>query len=131
MGSLRTFVCGLCLTLLAPALPVCAETDPLPLFATCTGRLSALVEHQWLMQDPASDATERLRDQMADLLASVTAPVAAAHAMDLRLQAKAAEAALLSLATFSTEPAFAGQARQRAIALTDACTALLLSQART
>ena len=133
MGSLRRLAVGLCLILLAPAPPICAQTlptaNPLRLFATCTGRLSAVMEFHWLMQDKAADATEGLRDQMTELLAAVPQGDAVT-AMDPRLQAKVAETALLSEAAFGQDLTRAGYARIRAQALAGECTALLLAQAR-
>ena len=130
MGSLRTLIAGLILIHLVQALPLCAQTPgfqtPLRLFATCTGRLSALMEYQWLVQDPQSDLTEARRDQMADLLEAALSKGEEATAMDLRLQAKVAEAQLLHRALFGSpdQAAWAWSLAQRQVA---DCTALLLS----
>jgi hypothetical protein len=70
------------------------------MFATCTGRLSALMEHQWLMQDRGADRTEAMRDAMAGLLGAVVTPDTEVRAMSLRIEAKVAEAALLGTASF-------------------------------
>ncbi len=69
MGGLQKhlFSLTLSLILLCQALVASAQTnpsDPLYLFATCTGRLSAMVEHQWLLSDPGSDETATLRADM-------------------------------------------------------------------
>lgn len=129
MGKMLISCLGLSLTLLAPEGPVCAQTlpDPNParLFATCTGRLSALMEFQWLIGDPASEATEHLRDQMADLLAAAEVPGSEVASMDLRLQAKVAEAELLAAAHFTRKTPWAAARAESQIAR---CTALLLSQ---
>lgn len=129
MGKMLISFLGLSLTYLAPEGSSSAQTlpntDPTRLFATCTGRLSALMEYQWLIQDPASDATERLRDQMADLLTATLTPDTAVHAMDLRLQAKVAEADLLAVAHFGRKNLWAEARARHQIA---DCTALLLSQ---
>lgn len=102
MGALQNSILGLCLAISAPAGPLCAQslppTDPMRLFATCTGRLSALMEYQWLVQDPGAEETEVLRDAMAEVLAAAIPQTAASRAMDLRLQAKVAEAQVLQLA---------------------------------
>lgn len=84
------------------------------------------MEYQWLVQDPQSDATEKRRDQMADLLAAAMPAGAEIRAMDLRLQAKVAEAQLLELARFGQRDraAWAWAQAQRQLA---GCTALLLS----
>ncbi len=127
MGSLHKTVSVLCWALSAPALPLVAQTlphtEPLHLFATCTGRLSALLEYQWLVLDPDADATEARRDAMAELLAAAMPPEGASRAMDLRLQAKAAEAQLLQQA-LGRNGAWALALAKRQVAN---CTALLLS----
>lgn len=84
------------------------------------------MEYQWLVQDPHSGPTEVLRDQMADLLAAALSVGDEVRAMDLRLQAKAAEAELLQQAPFGRKDraAWAAAQAQRQLA---SCTALLLS----
>ena len=131
MGSLRKLVYSLTVSLItlvqAPAL--CAQTPDkvMPLFATCTGRLSAVLEFQWLMQDPGADRTQSQRDAMADLLAAVTPPALRVRAMQLRIEAKVAAADVLARGRFAQNPGVAGRARARATELLAACTALLLS----
>ncbi|MEY4984865.1 MAG: hypothetical protein RIR62_3131 [Pseudomonadota bacterium] len=131
MSGLKTYVCApLCLALLAPALPdfappALAQTTPdAEYFATCTGRLSALMEHQFLTDGPASDATRDRRDAMAEILDALAPPDQTARLMALRVDAKAAHRALLEQARFGPDPdrRAAGQA-DRLIA---ACTGLLL-----
>jgi hypothetical protein len=138
MGNLRTLVLGFFLSLSASVPPLCAQTvrpddaqafaqsNPVSLFATCTGRLSALMEFQWLVQDPQSGPTEALRDQMADLLAAALPDGEEVRAMDLRIQAKVAEAALLHEALFGSKDRQAW-AWAQAHRLLSRCTALLLS----
>lgn len=127
MGSLRKTVFGLCWALCAPVPPLCAQTlpqsDPLRLFATCTGRLSALLEYQWLVQDREADATEARRDAMAELLSAAMPLGGETRAMDLRLQAKVAEAQLLQQA-LGRNGAWALALAKRQM---ENCTALLLS----
>jgi hypothetical protein len=89
-------------------------------FATCTGRLSALVEYQWRSDGPASEDTARQRDAMADLLAAVTPPEAGMQAMALRIEAKVAHAALLAQARFDR------RAQAQALRLIGPCRGLLL-----
>ena len=122
MGGLRTLLLWFALVLPVSAGPGALPTDPLTHFATCTGRLSALVEHQWRTDGPASEDTARQRDAMADLLAAVTPPDAAIPAMALRLEAKAAHAALLAQAHRSGDRA----AQVQALRLIEPCRAMLL-----
>lgn len=127
MPSLRHIFVTLCLCLpplVGPA-PAQHQSDLLPLFARCSGRLSAFMEFQWLMQDPGSDVTRQQRDAMTDLLEAVVQPDTAVQAMDLRLHAKVALADMLNRTAF--DPAHADWARQRAVALLAECTSVLLS----
>ncbi len=101
MGGLRTLP-FLLPSLLLP-LPATAGEDPLRLFATCTGRLSALMEHQWAVDGPASETTRQARDLMADLAEAATPPGSEAQAMAWRVSAKAAQAALLARATYGAD----------------------------
>jgi hypothetical protein len=133
MGGLRKQLgLGFFLIPLLQALPLCAEPsdDTLRLFATCTGRLSALMEHQWLMQDPGSDTTQSERDQMIALMEAASPPDTQVQAMNWRLQAKTAQAALLAKAGFAPDPAQAAWAQARAGKLVADCLSLLLAQAR-
>lgn len=125
MGGLRTLRFGVALGLLClgQATASLAQTrpDPMPLFATCTGRLSALMEFQWLTADAGSDKTRARRDAMAELLAAVTPETLRVRAMQLRLEAKVAAADLL-LRTWRQ-----GDAAPATQALLAGCSELLLS----
>lgn len=118
MARLSPLCALFCLTLLQAA-P--AWADDLRIFATCTGRLSALMEHQWLMQDPAADRTEAERDAFADLVQAIALPGQARMAMALRIEAKAAMASALQAAEFGGPPA----AKTRLMAQVAACLRLL------
>jgi hypothetical protein len=123
MGSLRTFLFAVW-GLFAPAL---AHADaPYLLFATCAGRLSALMEHQWLVDGPASDITRAERDAMVDLAEAAAPDGMAEVMMSWRVQAKAAQAALLRLTVFDTDRT--GPALRRSNQLLDACRALMPGQ---
>jgi hypothetical protein len=85
-------------------------------FADCAGRMTALTEHQWMFDGPASEATARRRDQFADLLDALApdlGPQSAARIMEWRVAARAAQRTLLDLSAFSADP----RQRQRADAL--------------
>jgi hypothetical protein len=109
---------GLVLAVLAapaPALP-----DMTPVFAVCTGRLSAFVEHEWLMQrDPTRAEADYAA--MADVLAAVTDPALASEVMGWRITAKAALRALLARADLQGDLA----AAPRAAALIGECRRLI------
>lgn len=135
MSSLRTFTAALiavCLSspgvsgpvsLTAPAV----ENDMVRLFASCTGRLSAQIEHQWLMADPGSDATHAQRAHLIELLDTVAPPHAGRQILNWRIDAKQAQSVLLTRATFNRDASDASWARARADREIANCTAMLLS----
>ena len=102
---------------------------PLPeivrLFATCAGRLSAVMEHEWLLSRPGSEATALRRSRMLDLLEAVTEERNARRILTLRIEAKAAQARLLSRAAFSLDAAEASRAEAAAGRFMARCDALL------
>ncbi|ROU00271.1 hypothetical protein [Histidinibacterium lentulum] len=125
MGTLiRLLALVALLPLPALAAPDTPE-DRLRTFATCAGRLSARLEHHWLMSDPPGE-TESHRETTLDILALLTPPDRATEALALRIQAKASFAALLSRATFGTDPADRLWAETHARRLLAPCTDLLL-----
>ena len=112
MSGLRTLLLGLTaaasLAQGAQAVPA-SPSERAHLFATCTGRLSALEEHQWLFDGAASEATRRQKDALAALLDAVLPDAEAAglprhQPLAWRVAAKAAQAALLQDAAFATDP---------------------------
>ena len=64
-------------------------------FAVCAGRFSALVEHHWMVDGPASDASAGTRDSLLALVEAVQDPGMEATAMGWRIEAKVAQKALL------------------------------------
>ena len=103
-----------------------AETD-LQIFASCAGRMSALMEHQWLIADPQSGRTAAEREAMLALVGAILVPGEEARAMQWRLEAKAAQADLLTRARFLSDDAAAARAARLSDALLGECRALLLS----
>lgn len=87
-------------------------------------RLSALTEFQWLTDGPASEQTARERDAMVSLAEAAAPEEALPHLITWRINAKAAQAALLQRAAFGHDPE--GHAARRAERLVSACRALLL-----
>jgi hypothetical protein len=129
MSGIRTHLrpFALLCALAAPA-AVQAQTDipddPLRFFATCTGRLSALMEHQWLVDGPASDATKARRASLIEVVEAMMPPGSEAQVMAWRVEAKAAHATLLGQSRHGT-PAAMARAAHQAQALEAACTAYL------
>jgi len=124
MGALRTL--AICC---AAALPAAAGAGMLPgivaTFATCTGRLSAQMEHEWLMGGH-DEAIASQRAAMAELLVSITPAGAGRDALAARIEAKMAHASLLTRATFNRDAEDAAWASARAEAEIAACQGLLL-----
>lgn len=129
MGGLKTYLRATAL-LCALAAPMAARADgdipddPLHFFATCAGRMSALMEHQWIVDGPASDITKAKRQSVLELVEALTPPGDEARVMGWRIEAKAAHAALLA-ATRQGEAAATLRAKRRALALQSECDALL------
>lgn len=127
MGGLKTHLRAAVLCLAASP----AVAGPLPplvvTFTNCAGRLSAQMEHEWLMMDPASARTEALRAAMIGLVEAVMPLDRGRDVMALRIEAKQAQAALLTRATFQREKPGADWALVRAEREIAACAALLVS----
>jgi hypothetical protein len=116
------------ITGLAALLPATAVAGPdlHDLFATCTGRLSAQMEHQWLLRDGASSVTERHRASMIAVLDALTTEENAAKALSIRINSKYAQAALLSRATFNRDAGDAEWAGRKADRDVATCLILIL-----
>jgi len=104
-----------------------ADTDLVRTFASCTGRLSAQMEHQWLMRDPGSDQTETRRKAMISLLEAIMDPSDGPTVLSWRIDAKLAQSQLLTRATFNRDVADANWALKRANIEIATCNGLLLS----
>lgn len=129
MGGLKTF-CHAIALICALAAPPAARAqgdipaDPLHFFATCAGRMSALMEHQWIVDGPASEATRTRRAALLDLVTALTPPGQEVQVMGWRVAAKAAHAALLARSRHGTAASTTSAARQAAT-LQDQCMAFL------
>jgi hypothetical protein len=68
---MRSLLCFF-LTLASPGFADMSSPEgQLRAFANCAGRLTAQLEHQWLMQSEASDITQHQRSQIVDILHSI------------------------------------------------------------
>ena len=123
MVRLKTLVL---LLMIAPSLGRAADDGLLSAFASCTGRFSAELEHAWLTQNEQMDEIERRRSQFVDLLDATLPPDQGRHALNLRIDAKVAHAALLAQATFSKDRQRAQWALQRAESEIAYCRGFLL-----
>jgi hypothetical protein len=95
-------------------------------FAQCAGRLSAQMEHQWLISDSGADRTKQHRAMMIVLLEAVTDPAAAKQTLHLRIMTKHAHAQLLTQSIFSQDQAQKDYAQNRAQHLIAQCMDFLL-----
>lgn len=107
-------------------LPALAEDGLLHLFAGCTGRLSAQMEHHWLMGRPAEEIQAQ-RSAMITLLDAIQPPDQGKHVLQIRIGAKFAHAALLQRATFNEDASDADWAAARAEVELAHCASLVLS----
>jgi hypothetical protein len=111
MRVVRTILVAIAAALAAypgAAFPVSAVERALA-FAACAGRYSAELEHAWLLRPGDSDDPAIRRDAFVTLLDAVTADALAdglpEHLlMATRIEEKAAQAMLLSRATFHLDP---------------------------
>lgn len=128
MCGLRTLLFAItsCLTGVFQASSAFPQNADLHLFATCAGRLSALMEDQWLIADPASDQTALQRDALLSLVAALATPDDEARAISWRVEAKAAQADLLARARFGQNAKTAAQAARQSDELIGMCRSLLL-----
>ncbi len=148
MGAMRSYIGG-ALAALILAVPAGADSlrprvspaaasafgdravEQVRLFATCAGRLSASIEHVWLIGqgDGSRDAAHR---RSFDALIEAVLPDAEAAGLSgkqvwhLRIVAKAAQARLLQTAAFHTDQRRARAAGRLAIRQMSTCEALLL-----
>ena len=129
MGSLKTIYVAAIAMLATYGTAVDGRpVDPLTRsLAYCTGRLSAQMEFQWLISDPASRRTEAQLSAMITLLDSIIEPDRKPDVMHLRISAKMAHSALLTRAHFSQDSDIALHAHRRATSEIGTCLSLMLS----
>ena len=126
MSGMKTFLVIAALS----ASPAFAQTesadDQLRTFAACAGRLSAVMEYQWMFDGPASDRTKAQRAAVLELIDAIMPPDRGAEVLHWRISAKLAQSALLTRATFNDDPVDAQWAEQRAAGQLADCTGFLL-----
>jgi len=121
MSGLKTLSCLLALT----AAPAAADKQ-LQFFASCAGRLSAQMEHQWTHDTSSADATALQRKAMIALISAVMPADAGRDVLLMRMDGKHAQAALLQRALRAKDTNDATWALRRAEALLHDCTSVLL-----
>lgn len=108
----------------APALSQGLGLPPLTdQFAICTGRFAAMMEYQWMRDDPSTGETSGRLATMRDLLDTVTPPEIAGLVLSRENEAKLAFERLLG----RTDDDDGKWARSRSAAELAECTELLLN----
>ncbi|MEJ8560199.1 hypothetical protein QTO30_02380 [Yoonia sp. GPGPB17] len=129
---MKTFIHHLllCSALLSAPASHAQAFDPeqqLRIFAACAGRLSAVMEYQWMFDGDASEQTKMQRAAVIDLVEAIMPPERGREVLHWRISAKLAQSALLTRATFNADASDAVWARQQAQRFERECTGLLLS----
>ncbi|WP_133175920.1 hypothetical protein [Yoonia sediminilitoris] len=125
---MRCFICALTLWLAVVAATAHAQTvDRLRTFADCAGRLSAVMEYQWMFDGAASEQTKAQRAAVIELIEAIMPQDAGRQVLHWRITAKQAQSALLTRATFNDDPGDAAWAMQTAERFRAECTSMLLS----
>ena len=133
MGSLRTLLLAAAALAASDAMALPASpVERVRIFADCAGRLDALEHHQWMVAGPASEITRAERIAFSDILAALIPDARAVglprlSAVSWRIEARAAQRALLETAEFSNDPARAADAGAMAEQYLITCRQLLLS----
>lgn len=126
MGKVRILVV-LAIALNMSIQATIARSDIVETFAICTGRLSAELEHSWLVGYPPSDPIAAQRADFIELLVTVTPPDRRREALGARVDAKMAHSVLLTRAAFARDAKEEKWALAQAKMQLKACTDLLLS----
>ncbi|WP_227270758.1 hypothetical protein [Roseobacter weihaiensis] len=122
---MRTFLLASAASLLA-ASSALAHDGLHHVFAGCVGRLSAEMEHAWLVGSAEADAFGDQRLVFLSLLEATTPPEHARTTLNYRIEVKMAHASLLTQATFQGDTPQARAAGNMAFAHLSACQRLLL-----
>jgi hypothetical protein len=96
-------------------------------FAICAGRLSAVMEDQWMFDGPGSERTAEELHAMVSLIEASLAPGEGRQVLAWRIDAKVAHRGLLHQARFSQNTQLAETAAARAEALAAECRSMILS----
>jgi hypothetical protein len=108
--------------------PAPGAADPLLReFAVCAGRLSAIMEDQWMFDGPASERTAEELHAMVSLIEASMPEGAERQVMAWRIDAKVAQRSLLAQVRFGDDPRVSETAAARADALAADCRAMILS----
>jgi hypothetical protein len=95
-------------------------------FSICAGRLSAVMEDQWMFDGPGSERTHTELLAMISLAEASMPEGAGPQVLAWRIDAKVAHRALLHQARFVADPKLAETAAARAEALAADCRSMVL-----
>ena len=102
--------------------------DPLlRAFAVCAGRLSAVMEDQWMFDGPGSERTAAELGAVVSLIDASMPPGEGRQVLAWRIDAKVAQRGLLHQARFAEDRRLAQTAAARAEALAAECRSMILS----
>lgn len=101
--------------------------DTTSFFATCAGRMYALMEHQWTVDPAQSEKTQASHMQFASLIDAVTTPAIGPIILSKRVNARLSFRNLLERSYFNDDPQTKHWAQSRVLQMTQECNALLLS----
>lgn len=113
MGVLKTLSYAASFTCLATTAAK-PDEDLLRRVTDCVGRLSAQIEHHWLLSDKPTEQIEVQRAHLVDILDALVTPNSATQILSKRIDAKMAHATLLTQAAFSEDERQAAWAEKRA-----------------
>jgi hypothetical protein len=131
MGRIKTLIQQVCLLfLMAGPLYAMADgpRDRTQVFAMCIGRFSAEMEHGWLMGDDGAPAKSRraLFEMLLETVATRSG-LSGPAILDMRIRAKMAQARLLQIASFHTDPSHRVRAAAAARRAIRPCEALIIA----
>lgn len=123
MSGLKTLL----VVLLVSPVSGLASGNPLAVtFASCAGRLSAEIEHAWLIGDDRAGQLETRRARFVDLVNASATDTEDPNLLNRRIEAKVAHAQLLSLVAFSPDADRSAWALQRVRSEIAYCAGFLL-----
>ena len=125
MSKIRTLISS-ALVIVGLAGAVRANDDLVLVFAGCAGRLSAEMEHAWLVSDARADALQGQRERFVAILQAIMPMDRARETLHHRVEAKLAHSAILTTARFGDDPRLSRLAKQQARVQVQSCQAMLL-----
>ncbi len=133
MGCIKTILSALVLS--TTSIPmghsvlsdVPVHFDALNFFAVCAGRLSAEMEFYWIFDGATAERIEVERASVLEILDAMISPNQVSEVLSLRVEAKMAQAALLTQANFNPKQRMARHARTLALKNVESCRTRLLS----